>query len=363
MILASSTYFSADYDEARAKFLAAAKAAGGRLASHQNPASGPDGGRLTTDIARFGPEKAERVLLIKSGTHGVEGFLGSGIEIGLIESGLMNRLPAGVACLMLHALNPYGFAWIRRTNEDNIDLNRNFIDHRQPYPQNLPYEALKDFICPRSWSDAARRGADEQLEAYGAQHGAAALQSAITAGQYKYADGVFYGGTQASWSNKLLTALSKEIAGEARHLAVIDLHSGLGPYGYGEIMNGHMPGLPAFQRIEDWFGGEATSYASGNSSSSVLTGDTLGGIERAMPGRTISGITLEYGTIPLREMVDAVRADNWLHVHGKLNSAEGRNIKRQIRDAFYPDKDDWKQMVWERGEDTTRRMLKGLAES
>ena len=361
--MAASTYFSADYGEARAKFLAAAKAAGGRLTHHQNPASGPNGEALFTDIARFGPERAERILLIKSATHGAEGFLGSGIEVGLVESGVMRDLPAGIACLVLHALNPYGFAWIRRTNENNIDLNRNFVDHTKPHPQNRAYDELKDFICPPSWAAAQRQKADERLLAYSTQHGDAALQAAITAGQYNHAEGVFYGGIAPSWSNQLLTRLSQDIAREARHVGVIDLHSGLGPYGYGEIMNGHMPGRPAFARIEDWLGGEATSYATGDSSSSVLTGDTLAGIERAMPGTEISGITLEYGTLPLKDMIDSVRADNWLHVHGKLDSAQGREIKQQIRAAFYPDKDDWKTMVWERGEDTTRRMLKGMAES
>ena len=361
--MAASTYFSAHYAEARSKFLAAAKAAGGRSASHQNPASGPGGEALFTDIARFGPERAERILLIKSGTHGVEGFLGSGIEVGLIESGVLRDLPAGVGAVILHALNPFGFAWLRRTNENNIDLNRNFVDHAKPHPQNRAYEELKNFICPRSWTAGQRQEADERLYAYGSQHGDAALQAAITAGQYVHAEGVFYGGLAPSWSNQILTRLSGEIAREARQVAVIDLHSGLGPYGYGEIMNGHAPGTPAFARIEDWFGSEATSYASGDSSSSVLTGDTLTGIERAMPGITLSGITLEYGTLPLKAMIDAVRADNWLHVHGKLDSPEGRTIKQEIRAAFYPDHDDWKIAVWERGEDVTRRMLKGLAGS
>jgi hypothetical protein len=360
--LPAATYFSAHYGEARGKFCAAAAAAGARLSHHQNPASGPEGETLSSDIARFGPEGAERVLLIKSGTHGVEGFLGSGIEIGLIESGLMGELPAGVGCVMLHALNPYGFAWLRRTNEDNIDLNRNFVDHAQPHPQNLAYHELKDCICPRSWSRPQRAEADAQLMEYGRRHGAAALQAAITAGQYHHADGVFYGGVAPSWSNRLLTQLAGEIAQDARHVAVIDLHSGLGPYGYGEIMNGHAPGLPAFARIADWFGGEATSYGSGDSSSSLVTGDTLSGIERAMPGVAISGITLEYGTLPVKDMIDAVRADNWLHVHGQLDSPEGRAIKQEIRAAFYPDKNDWKRMVWERGGDVARRMLKGLAE-
>lgn len=361
--LPATAYFSATYAQARDKFLAAARAAGARLQRYQNPASGPAGEALTADIAWLGPKRPERVLLLLSATHGVEGFLGSGVESGLLESGLWRDLPQGIGCVILHALNPYGFAWLRRTNEDNIDLNRNFVDHEKPHPENPGYEELREAICPADWSASARAAADAILTAYGQRHGTAALQAAITSGQYRHADGVFYGGRAAAWSNRVLTRLVTEIARTARALAVIDLHSGLGPYGHGEIMNGHAAGTPGFARIRDWFGGEDTSGEEGNSSSAPVEGDTLAGIERAMPTIAVSGITLEYGTLPLKEMIDAVRADNWLHVHGRLDSVQGRAIKAEIRAAFYPDKDDWKRMVWERGADVIRRMVRGLAES
>ena len=58
-----------------------------------------------------------------------------------------------------------------------------------------------------------------------------------------------------------------------------------------------------------------------------------------------------------------MRADNWLHIHGQLDSAQGRTIKGQIRDAFYQEKDDWKRMVHERGIDVFRRTIMGLAQS
>jgi len=359
-----SDYFSSTYAEARGKFWDAAEAAGARMNSHQNLASGPDGGKLTTDLAWFGPERPERMLLLLSATHGVEGFLGSGIETGLIRAGFAKALPSGMGLVVLHGLNPFGFAWIRRTNEGNIDLNRNFVDHAGVHPENAAYEILHDAICPADWSDASRAAADARLLAYGEANGMVALQTAITAGQYRHADGVFYGGTAASWSNQLLSQLTRRLARDATKIGLIDLHSGLGPYGYGEIINGHDPDEAGFRRVTDWFGDEVTSIANGTSSSAPVEGHTQAGMQRVLPaGVELTGITLEYGTLPLREMVEAVRADNWLHAHGRLDSTAGRAIKRQIRDAFYPDKDDWKAMVWERGLDVARRMGKGLAES
>ena len=55
--------------------------------------------------------------------------------------------------------------------------------------------------------------------------------------------------------------------------------------------------------------------------------------------------------------------DNWLHVHGDLRTPRGREIKAQIRAAFYPDQDDWKKLVFERAVDVLERAMKGLTQS
>jgi hypothetical protein len=190
-----------------------------------------------------------------------------------------------------------------------------------------------------------------------------ALQAAISSGQYGDAAGVFYGGRTETWSNRTLVELLRRHAGRVRHVAFIDLHTGLGPYGIGEIMNNHSAGEPAFARVAQWFGAEATSTDAGSSSSAPVSGDTTLGVIRALPQAEVTAITLEYGTVPLRDVFEAVRADNWLHVHGDLRTRMAREIKAQIRAAFYPDKDDWKQMVFERSVDVLRRALAGLTQS
>jgi len=358
-----SDCFSADYASARSAFRAAAASAGAALESYHNPATGPEGAALGCDTARLGSPQAERLLILLSGTHGVEGFLGSGIQVGLLQSGLARELPQEIGLLLIHAINPGGFAWLRRVAEGNIDLNRNFIDHRRPAPANPGYEQLRDSICPAEWTEEARAAADAELAAYGAVHGAAALQAAVTSGQYVDPRGVFYGGQQPCWSNRTLRQILARHGAWLSHAAFIDLHSGLGPYGVGEIMNNHAPGHGGYQRVADWFGGEATSGETGNSSSAPVSGDTTVAFDETLPRAGLSGITLEYGTLPIKDMLDALRADNWLHVHGRLDSSAGRAIKAEIREAFYPDRDDWKAMVWERAADVTRRMAKGLAQS
>ena len=152
--------FSATYPEARTKFIAAALRAGGTLETISHPERGPDGGSLSTDVAWFGPRDAECVLVTVSATHGVEGFAGSGAQVDWLERGEAGRLPPGVAALVIHAINPYGFAWLRRVTHENVDLNRNWVDFGQPLPENRGYDELVEAICPEEWSEEGRRQAE-----------------------------------------------------------------------------------------------------------------------------------------------------------------------------------------------------------
>ena len=189
--MTAAAHFSASYADARSKFLAAARTGGADLSSHVNPHKGPDGGELATDVARLGPPDARRLLVAMSGTHGAEGFCGSGIQTGWLREGRFASLPSDTAILLIHAINPFGFAWVRRVNEDNIDLNRNFIDHNRPYPENAGYRELRDFICPSKWDPASLARSQEALHAYATQHSPVELQAAIMNGQYWDKEGVF----------------------------------------------------------------------------------------------------------------------------------------------------------------------------
>jgi hypothetical protein len=359
----ATAFFSDSYAQARSKFLAAACGAGAALSSHRSPAAGPAGESLHTDAAWLGPRDAERVLVTISSTHGAEGYCGSAIQTGTLATGLRDELPPGIATLAIHALNPFGFAWMRRVDEANVDLNRNYVDHGGAYPVNRGYEALRHAICPSAWDPATLDDCNAAFDAFAAHRGTAALASALTSGQYSDPAGVFYGGTEPTWSRRTLTDILQRHCGQARHVAVIDLHSGFGPYGYGEIMNDHGAGERGYARINGWFGGEATTFDGGTTDYAVTTGSTVMGVTRALPQAEISEITLEYGTVPFLAMVEAVRADNWLHLHGDLASDQGRAIKAQLRATFYPDGDDWKRMIWDRAAEVQRRMAKGLSEA
>jgi hypothetical protein len=360
--MSTSDFFAADYGEARRKFRDAAIEAGARLASYAHPtASGPQGEALTTDVARLGPATASRVLMTVSATHGVEGFCGSGVQVGTFAQGLAAELPADTALLAVHAINPAGFAGIRRVTEDNVDLNRNFVDFAAPLPRNEAYGEIADALCPADWEPATLAASERRLTDYLERRGAAAYQHAVSGGQYTHPQGIFYGGDAPTWSRRTLLAIVEEHLGAARRIAVIDYHTGLGPYAHGERIVVHRRDTPGLARARDWYGEAVTSTDFGTSSSPDIVGDGLSALDRVLADREFTGMALEYGVRPLGETIMALRAENWLHHHGKLDSAQGREIKAALRDVFYGDRDDWKDQVFAQAVDAQRRALRGLA--
>lgn len=354
--------FSDSYAEARPKFCAAAAAAGGAIASWLNPrARGPNGEILYLDTARFGPADARNMLVLISGTHGVEGHCGSGAQIAWLRTGGPQSLPEGTGALLVHAINPYGFAWSRRVTEDNVDLNRNFVDHDKAYPANPGYQAIAAAVLPQEWNEAAHAATARVFDAYAQEHGAFGLQGAISGGQYSHPDGVFFGGHKATWSNRTIRAIAREQLGTARRVGVIDFHTGLGPFGHGELICAVPPGAKSFARARAWYGDEMTSPENGTSSSAVVVGVMTDAFPQELPDAEVTSIAIEYGTHSVPDVLNAVRADNWLHQRGDLSSPLGRAIKADIKERFFPSGDKWREMVWRRAEQTIGWTVAGLA--
>ncbi len=347
-------YFAPDYRRARAGFLAAATDVGAAIETFENPAPGPDGTSVFTDVARLGDADAKRVLLLNSATHGVEGFCGSGVLTGLLASGETAAVPDGVRLVLVHAINPHGFAWVRRVTEDNVDLNRNFIDHGTKRSPNAVYDALHDVIVPGEWNQRTIAACDAKFEAFVREHGEMALQGAVTRGQYDHADGLFYGGAAPTWSHRTFLDILERFVAGASHVGFLDFHTGLGRYGAAELIGGG-------KHVKDWFGDGMPPPRTASSSASGLSGVIGGAVRKIATGAEVTSVTIEFGTYPVREVLRALQADNWLHVHGDVASDLGREIKADIRLRLFPDEDDWKEMVWIRARQIVRSALRGLA--
>ncbi len=357
--VSDARFFAQTYAEARAGFIAEAEALGLGLQSHVHPLLGMHGEVLAMDVLRDGPADAEAVLLVSSACHGVEGFCGSGVQRALLaDAGLRAAAhDAGVALLHIHGLNPWGFSWWRRTTHENVDLNRNFHDFHAPLPANPGYDELATAIVPAQWPAPE---ADARLAAYAAAHGERALQAAISGGQYAHPQGLFYGGRAPTWSHQTLRHVLQDHGRHCRRLGWIDLHTGLGPSGHGERIFAGRDDAATLARARAWWGPQITSIYDGSSSSAPLVGLMWLAAEQECPQAETTGIALEFGTLPLGQMLDALRGDAWVRNHPDAPARLVAGTGRQMRAAFYIEEDGWKNAVARQARDTVREAIRGL---
>ena len=331
-----------DYASARRAFITAAARHGLQVETHPHPLPGMQGEALSTDVAWLGPRDASRVVVSLSGTHGVEGLYGSGCQVAALERIDAASLPVGVALMFVHAVNPYGFSWVRRVDSDNVDVNRNFVDHAAP-PANPGYAALHPLLLPAEWTPESLQRMQAGLIEVRARNGATATRRAITGGQFTHPDGLFYGGRGPTWSNRTMSALVPRWLADARAICVLDHHTGLGPNGHTELICRHPAGSRALELARRWWGADVTSTDAGESESQVLGGNVRMAFEGWCPRATLVVTTaLEVGTLGSEAVIAALVADNWLHQRGDVRSPLGDRIRRQVRDAFFVDTPAWR---------------------
>ena len=355
--------FSKSYAEARQKFLDAALAAGLRVQSHYHPLPGRDGESLAMDVAREGPADAQKLLVISSACHGVEGYCGSGVQVHALRDVAWRHAAreAGVAVLYVHALNPYGFSHVRRVTHENVDINRNFNDYNQPLPVNTAYREVQPLLLPEVWPpDAANAAA---VQKFITERGMPAFQAAVSGGQHEFADGLFFGGRGPTWSNLTLRNVLREHGRRCQRLAWIDLHTGLGPSGVGERIFACADDAAALVRAKAWWGQGITSIYDGSSTSAYLTGLMWMAAYEECPQAEYTGIAMEYGTVPMEQVMYALRGDHWLALHPEAPAPLRQQIKQNLMDAFYVDTDAWRQQIVDQAVEAMHQACRGLSQS
>ena len=359
--MALQRYFSSSYREARDTLIQAPSSGNCSLRSYGNPLPGRDGEELATDAALFGPESSARLLLLTSATHGLEGFCGSGIQLALIDDDEFHSeaAAAGVAVLYVHGVNPWGFSWLRRWTHENVDLNRNCIDFNDPkgIPENPGYDALAELLVPENWPDPE---ADERLSDWIRENGFDALKDAVQHGQYRHPDGLFYGGSEPTWSNLTFRRVLRDFGGRCKSLALIDFHTGLGPEGHGEKILMTDDCAEKLARARRWWG-EVTSLTEGDSISSAVAGPLACLLSQECPQAEITDIALEFGTVAPDLVLSALRADLWLYRTPDADAETRAAIKQMVLSAVYVDRDDWKSTILRQGITAARQAVSGLS--
>ncbi|HIE4432317.1 DUF2817 domain-containing protein [Burkholderia multivorans] len=354
--------FSENYEQAKARFRDAAARRGAWLQSTRNPARSPSGVALTTDVAWLGRSTASRVLVIISGTHGVEGFAGSAIQTAWLHKADPSTLPDDLAVMLVHALNPFGFAWQRRVNEDNVDLNRNFVNWDLPRVENDGYHTLHEALMTDEADTASRAWADAVLQEFIGRYGASAFQEALARGQYQYSEGLFYGGSGPTWSARVIESLAMLNLGGASEVALVDLHTGLGAYGEAQIVAFDAPGSKELRRAQAWFGKSVGTPGARSSISSNLDGTLYEAWKRWLGNRVLTSVAVEFGTHSVPVALAALRAEAIAWRDEPYGGSQKMLRARAALRAFFDvPSEEWRVRVLSGGLDVLHAALEGLA--
>ncbi|MEZ5921992.1 MAG: DUF2817 domain-containing protein [Parvularculaceae bacterium] len=345
----SDKYFSRNYEEGRWRFHDACRQAGAKARARINPhVRGPDGGELAIDYAWLGRSDASQVVVLMCGTHGLEASAGAATML----QWLMHKpaIPQDTGVLLVHGVNAYGWAHSSRGNEDGIDLNRNCIDWSSAVPVNEAYRELHPMIVRAGADEASMAIFMERFNAVIAEKGEAYAISGVTAGQYKYADGLSFGGGGLSWSAQTLFEIAGENLGRAKKILLIDWHTGIGPYGE-----------PFFILDDDRASHNFARASSIWPSHAIHCDDILGDVSPDYTGTLISGmrralaplndalmlfVTIEWGTYEIAPMLEALLVDRWLRLNTSGNDARAiEDARRLVIERFCPAAENWRQNV------------------
>jgi hypothetical protein len=312
---------------------------------------------LTIDYLYLPPkESAENLLIMSSGTHGVEGLAGSAFQTLLMKEILPGLDRSRLGILLIHCINPYGMKYVRRVSENNVDLNRNFDVDRELFGiQNEGYLKLNPLLNPTTQvkesflSEAAFYFSAAKLLL---REPLATLRQATLGGQYQFERGLYFGGFDFEPQKALLEKPILEKTRPYRNILVLDLHTGYGRRGVLHLFPSAYrdPRVEAATqkvfagfKIEDPHSPEF--YDNHGDFSTYVSKLMLAQNKLAVP------MTLEYGTYDntgsirgaesLRRMI---RENQW-HWYGATGEKAAKTVRGDFIELYYPNSAQWRQMV------------------
>ncbi len=352
-------HYPESYAASRAQFrrwLPAVQARWPAARLHQATMGAP-ADQLTLDwLEAPAQEEPHRLFILTTGQHGIEGFVGAAVMRLVVENFLQQLRPADTGLLLVHPINPWGMHHRRRTNATNVDLNRNFIGEGAPPPPfnpdaNPDYTHLHPFLNPAGRLTSITRaqlafmaGALRSL----ARHGAGTIRSATLLGQYRFPQGIYYGGAETQPETAVLQGLYRAAFERYAHILQLDIHTGYGPrYQMSLVNSSREPRRPAdLQRAFDY----PLIVRSDPQEFYQMQGDMIEYIytlaQTAFPQRRLYATAFEFGTLgnSLAAGLRSLRAlvlENQAHWHGAAPHVRAW-VSREFNELFAPAAPDWR---------------------
>lgn len=355
----SELHFSKTYAESRRRFVGAARKAGAKLASHEIDAESDE--RLSIDVAVLGGDQ-DSAIVVSSGVHGVEGFFGAAVQLALLERFNDANSQKNIRYVLIHGVNPFGFAHLRRVNEDNVDLNRNFLMNTDDYA-GAPdgYARLNGLLNPES---APSRFEPFKLKAlwYIWRIGLQSLKEAVASGQYEYPRGLIFGGKGLCKSTQIVQDNCDSWLAASQQVVHIDLHTGLGPFASYKLLLTESPTSEHYAWYADTFGAECVEPFGQPGGTAYRALGVLGEwMQSHFCARDYRFVAAEFGTYDVIRVLGAIRAENRAHHYCSRSSPLYLRAKEEVRECFCPDSPSWRRQVVETGLRIIDQGIQGLA--
>jgi hypothetical protein len=344
------TAYSPDYATARRRFRSAATRLGWELEAHRIEAPETIGEDLTIDVAISPGMSGGPAVVVSSGLHGVEGFFGSAVQLGLLEGAADSSiLSARTRYVFLHALNPYGFANVRRQNEENVDPNRNFLVAGEAYSGSPPgYADVNGLLNPER---PPSRWEPFTLKAFltVARRGFASLKQTIAQGQFDYPKGLFYGGSHPCRTNRILKKHFGRWLEDSHEVIHLDFHTGLGASGTYKLLIDYPLTERQQTRLRGWFGPDSYELADPKKISYTVRGGFDRWCLEQNPGRDYLYTCAEFGTYSPIDVLGGLRAENQSYHWGRPTDPSTLRAKERLKELFCPASASWREAVLAKG--------------
>jgi len=367
-------YFSETYEECRENFRKEVAELSGKYDSVElgsiNVASEIDSD-LTVDWCYIPAQKEkQKLVVLNSGLHGIEGYTGNAIQLMFIEEVLKEEQLDNIGILFIHGINPYGFKYRRKVTENNVDLNRNCVVDQSMYAgSNEGYGKLTSMLMPDgevSLSNLRNQFFYLVAIAKIVKESMPVLRQAALQGQYQYPGGIYYGGTEFEPQMKQLKPLLIEKINNYQMLVNVDLHTAYGERGTQHLFLNPVEDEQVMNGIETIFEGEKIDWGGGDDFYTI-NGEYVGWVE-SLTDKFHIPMLLEYGTLDsqttfgsLKSIQVMINENQGAHYGYKKEKFEAQ-AKGLFNEMYYPTSEVWRSKVIGDANAILNKMMTNLKE-
>lgn len=351
------TYFNDTYDEALKDFRLKSNELSLKYPGTKTfelPVMSNKDTNLTIDFCFIpGSEKADKIIILSSGVHGLEGYTGSAVQLFFMDNYINDEFLENTSIFLIHSVNPYGFKYTRRVTENNVDLNRNSdIDKKLYQTKNEGYPKVYDLINPKGKVKAggmANRFFFVKAIKEIVKESMPVLRQAVLQGQYEFSEGMYYGGNDFEPQIKNLVPIIDTICNPYNVVFAIDLHTA-----YGERGKLHLFPNPVEEsirkRMEIIFEGFQIDWGDSDDFY-TYSGDFAGYIGKINNDKVFIPMFFEYGTMDSQTTIGSLKSihimilENQGEQYGYVSDEDFKKVKEDFMEMYYPSSDAWKSHV------------------